>query len=369
MIYLTDYRVAYTTASELLDDLLYPQQVHWFPDSYARSQTGMFYPPHKVAEKVLDPVLMKKLRDNPVGRTAFILASGNGHFAGINPRNREPNRLTYSYKFLPFTLTQVYAGRTAQACGATDMITTDATACASSLKVLMDVKNLIDNMGFNRVVVLAVEDQVSNSVLDFFGESQASLSWKMQQEEGVVPSAFDEVNHGFFVGQGAAFAVFESDQVAQRVYARLHGAYTASEACTNAIGQREDGEGFKKAIEGALYTAGARAEDVTIVKTHGTGTKSNNVAEKAALESTLNDFIATSYKPTIGHTMGVSGLLETCLLIEDIEQRGIVAGIGNRTTIDTRYLSENAPAPSGMILSLAAGMGNVYSAALLTVEN
>jgi hypothetical protein len=35
--------------------------------------------------------------------------------------------------------------------------------------------------------------------------------------------------------------------------AELKGSYTASEQLDNAIGQREDGEGFMKAIEGALH--------------------------------------------------------------------------------------------------------------------
>ena len=368
MIYITDYRLASTQKAELLDDLLYPQKVHWFPESYSRVQSGMFYPPHRVAEKVLDPELMKELRENPVGKTAFILAAGNSHFAGINPRNRPANRLTYNYKFLPFTLTQVYAGRIAQSCGATDMILTDATACASSLKVMMDVKNLIDNMGFNRVVVLTVEDQVSNSVLDFFGESRASLTWDEETKTGTKPSAFDEVNHGFYVAQGAAFAVFESAQVARRSCGRLYGAYTASESCSNAIGQREDGEGFKRAIEGALFTAGSKAKHVSLVKTHGTGTKSNNVAERAALEDTLHNFLATSYKPTIGHTMGASGLLETCTMLEEIRKDNKISGIKNRTSPDERYLAQDVEAPKGLILSLAAGMGNVYSAAVLSAE-
>ena len=127
----------------MLEDIAYPQRVHWFPELYARVKTGMFYVPHKLAEKVLDPALMKEIRENKVGKTAFILAGGNAHFAGINQRAAPDNRLNYVYKFLPFTLTQVYAGRTAQQFGDVDFVTTDASACASSLKTLMDVQTMI----------------------------------------------------------------------------------------------------------------------------------------------------------------------------------------------------------------------------------
>ena len=365
MIYLTHYRTASTTSVELFDDIIYPQKVNWFPETYNRVKSGLVYVPHKLAEKVLDPELLTYLRENPVGKTAFILAAGNAHFAGIGQRPYD-SRLTYTYKFLPFTLTQVYAGRIAQSCGDMDMVTTDSSACASSLKVMMDVVNLIDFYDYDRVIVLTVEDGVSNAVLEFFGDSKAVLTQK-QEDTGIKPSAFDSVNAGFRVGQGAAFAVFESESAVSRQritpYAQLIGAYNASERSTNAIGQCEDGEGFKKVIEGVLHYSHTRADEIKIVKTHGTGTASNNKAEKCALNQTLQGFIATSYKQKIGHTMGSSGLLETLLLLGDIKS-GFVPAIENRTETDSVFLSESTSPPDGLIMSLAAGMGNIYSAAI-----
>jgi len=365
-MYLTHYRTACTESPELLDDLFYPQRVHWFPESYARVAMGLQYPPHKVADKVLDPELVQDIRENPVGKTAFILAAGNSHFAGINPRLKKPTRLSYEYKLMPLTLTQVYAGRIAQSMGISDYIVTDATACASSMKVLMDAQTLIGMYGFQRVVVLSVEDAVSNAVLDFFGDSGASLTHKTETETGTVPSAFDDVNQGFYVGQGAVLAVFDA-AARGNPHARVLGTYTASESCSNAMGQREDGAGFVTVMEGAMSIAKVKPRDISIVKTHGTGTKSNNIAEKTAISGTLQDFVATSYKQKIGHTMGPSGLLETCLLLDDIKL-GFVPGIANRTTEDATYLSRDVLAPPGLIMSLAAGMGNVYSAAVLTTE-
>lgn len=362
-IYLTDYRTASTTATEMMEDIPYPQRVHWFADTYKNAQTGLVYAPHKLADKVLDPELLASLRERD-GKTAFILAAGNAHFAGVHNKTGIDNRLTYDYKFLALSLTQVYAGRIAQMCGASDMVITDSSACASSLKVMMNVRELFMLYGFDRVIVLTLEDAVSNPVLKFFGESKACLT-KEQEEQGILPSAFDDVNFGFNIGQGAALAVFESAKYARDSKAQLLGAYTAAEESTNAIGQREDGQGFVRAASGALKSAGISAHDIQVVKTHGTGTKSNNQAEKAALKQIFNSrFVATSYKQRIGHTMGASGLLETCLLLDDI-QNGLVPAILNRTTEDPVYLSTGAEVDGEVnILSLAAGMGNVYSAAI-----
>jgi len=362
-IYLTDYRTASTTQTEMMTDVTYPQRVHWFPETYAKTKTGLVYAPHKLAEKVLDPKLLEELR-NRKGKTGFILASGNSHFAGINPKDPPENRLTYDYKFLPLTLTQVYAGRIAQMCGANDMVITDASACASSLKVMMTVKEMIGMYKFDRVIVLSVEDTVSNLVLKFFGETKA-VNTKEVEDVGILPSAFDDVNYGFNIGQGAVFAVFENAKYARNSKAQLLGAYSASEESTNAIGQREDGQGFVRAAAEALQTANMSSSDIQLVKAHGTGTKSNNQAEKAALQQIFHTpFIATSYKQRIGHTMGASGLLETCLLLDDINQ-GLIPAIPNRTKYDDVYISNPHNVDGSVnILSLAAGMGNIYSAAI-----
>ena len=63
-------------------------------------------------------------------------------------------------------------------------------------------------------------------------------------------------------------------------------------------------------------------------------------------------------------TMGASGLLETCLLINALKIDGKVPAIQNRTEHDTVFISEDTTPRDGLILSLAAGMGNIYSAAV-----
>ena len=64
MIYLSDYRLAYSTNTQLLDELRHPQVVNWFPETYDKIKTGLVYPPHKVAEKVIDQALAKELRED-----------------------------------------------------------------------------------------------------------------------------------------------------------------------------------------------------------------------------------------------------------------------------------------------------------------
>jgi 3-oxoacyl-(acyl-carrier-protein) synthase len=366
MIYLTDYRTACTEDVHLLDDIVYPQKVHWFPDTYKNAKMGLVYPPHKMADKVLDPQLMEKIKSTPC-KTAFILASGNSHFAGLNQKTMKPTQLTYEYKITPLLSTQIYAGRVAQMFGVEDLVMTDASACVSSLKVLQDVEMLIKHRGFDRVIVLSIEDPISNSVLEMFGETKATLT-EADELTGVVPSAFDSTNYGFHLGQGAVLAVFESGKYTKDPKAMLHGTGVASELSTNPLGQREDGQGYVKAMIEAFESSRSKHYHIDVIKTHGTGTKSNNLAERAAIESVFGKagYIATSFKQRIGHTMGASGLLESCLLIDSIK-KGAIPEIPNRTELDRVFISSAWLTDKNVtFMSLAAGMGNIYAASIFS---
>jgi len=369
MIYMTQCRTACTTDTTLIDDIPYPQHAHILPNTFRRAKSGLKYPPHVLIESLIDDELRSYVADNPVkGKTGFIFAAGNQGWMGNNGRyDKNPDaQLHYKVKVPFIVLTNIYAGRIASMFGVHDHVSTDASACASSLHVLMNMQTLMDNYGFDRVIVFSGEDSVNNLVLEFFGEAGASLQYKDEGERQ--PSAFDDKNQGFHIGQGAVVAIFEKEHAGMAdPLAKFVGAYSSAEDNTNPLGQRDDGSGFSKAIEGALFVAKAHQNDVRLVKTHGTGTPVNNAAEKSALLRSLNEFVATSYKPRIGHTMGASGLLETGLLLRDLES-GLVPKILNRTQDDSVFLSSDAPIPEGLMLSLAAGMGNIYSAALFSRE-
>ena len=370
MIYMTHSTTACTTETTVYDDIAFPQRVHIFPETYSRAKSGMSYPPHNMFGRVITSEALEYIRNNPVkGKTAFLFAAGSQGWAGIGGRyDKNPDAELHYRTKIPFiTLTNIYAGRIASMFGVEDYVCTDASACASSLKVLMDMQNLMFHYGFDRAIVLSGEDSVSIPSLEFFGDANACLLLK--DEDKRKPSAFDGTNYGFHVGQGCALTIFEKEHPGMRKpIARFMGAYTAAESNTNPLSQREDGAGYVKAIEGALYVAKLPPSVVKVVKTHGTGTPVNNAAEKSALTSMLSDFVATSYKQRIGHTLSASGLLETGLLFEDMAS-GHIPCIPNRTEDDPVFLSSDADVRDGTVLSLAAGMGNVYSAALFEAVN
>jgi 3-oxoacyl-(acyl-carrier-protein) synthase len=283
------------------------------------------------------------------------------------PENIDNCEISYTYKFFPLTIIQIFAARIAQSLGITDLILTDSSACASSIKVLRDVQVMLEYEKYDRVVVLAVENGITRYMLDFFGETKTTLTLK-DEEQGIKPSAFDSINHGFYLGHGAVLAVFEKEDLAEKnnPEAILQTACTVAEVSTNSAGQTKDGQGYQKSIERCLNQSNLTPNDISIIKSHGTGTTTNNTAERTAILNVFKDTktVVTGYKQKIGHTLGVSGLLETCLLFDDLKN-GFVPGFENRTEKDNIFLSEPISSPNtGSILTLASGMGNIFSAAI-----
>lgn len=370
-LFLTTHEVCVAPDHSLVEDIAYPQHVHWFPETYDRVAQGLHYPPHRVAARVLTADVREAVRSaaSQPGRSAFVLAAGNTAFVWPNVRRFKPQGpFDYTFRLAPLALTNIYGARVAQDLGCADHISTDATACVSALKALMEAIALVRLHGYERVAVLAVEDQVNTVMLEFFGETHAVLTREEMLRDGVVPSAFDPVNRGFFIGQGAAFALVETEasmvQGGRAPLCELHSAVTVSEHHTNALGQREDGAGYRDAIREALRLAGMRPGDIDLVKTHGTGTHSNNTAEAAGIEAAMGpDFLATGYKQRFGHTMGASGLVEIIAAMRDAGQ-GIARGFPNRTGGDERFLVSDRAMAVRRVLALASGMGNVFGAAV-----
>lgn len=138
-----------------------------------------------------------------------------------------------------------------------------------------------------------------------------------------------------------------------------------------------EGEALQWAVEDALRDARITAADVLLIKSHGTGTRQNE-----AVEGRVIDFLfsrrppmVTALKPYMGHTVVASALLELSYLLESIRREGKVPPIPTTppSEVDPQFkgldliLQEPRPFQGGYLLSMAAGFGGFYSAAVLEV--
>jgi 3-oxoacyl-(acyl-carrier-protein) synthase len=370
-LYLSFSSLRCSEQAQPVDDVAFPTSVHLLPHTYRHAQLGLISPTQRLMDELVHDALAAHTRCDTIApdQQALVMAAGNCIFAGMQNRKRQAGGfLDYQSKTKYVQTTQIQAGRLAQQLGTVGHISTDTSACASSMKALMDALHLIQCHGFERVAVLVAEDQVSLGVLEFFGDMQLCLG-RDQLQQGQLPSAFDAQHQGFLIGQGAALIWLETEAAlearkAPPPRAKLLSAVTCGEACDSPLGQDPQGSGYLRAMRWALRQAQREPGQIDLIKTHGTGTRMNNVSEATAIHQVFGEnFVATAYKPRIGHTLGASGLIESLLALQDAQQQRVRA-IPHRTAHDARFLSHDLNMPVHHILALSAGMGNVYGAAV-----
>jgi len=339
-----------------LHNVSYPSIVHAVETvEHPKIQSGYAIIAHLLVDQLITrnrDVLKDK---SSTGKSGMILACGNAYWSGYDLNRKAPANFPV-LKPIALATTNIYAGRVAQSIGYTDYISTDSTSCVCSYNATFLAKALLDSGMLDRVLIVAVEDATSGDTIEFFSRYGGNISLADEQA-GKLPSAFDEVNTGFRVGNGAGLFLLDKDN---NGVAQIDQVAMAAEKWNSPIGQDPAGTGYLKAL------AQIDTEGVRVIKTHGTGTPSNNIAERVAIESTFDNFIATGYKSSIGHTMGANGAIELDLLVKDLH-RGVLTGIKNRTTEDAKFISQDTIITDKTAICLGSSMGNGYAAMKVSI--
>lgn len=144
-----------------------------------------------------------------------------------------------------------------------------ANTCASSMYSLYEASKLLDE-GYDEVIIVAEEKTSYNTL-----------------------RVFDEHNIDLKVGEG--LAIIHLEPGVQITDCKWQYKYNR-----NPFGV--DADGYRKVFTESGY-----------VKPHGTGTANNEQAENEV----FGDKPQLRYKETIGHTQGISGLLELCLVLDE----------------------------------------------------
>lgn len=141
----------------------------------------------------------------------------------------------------------------------------------------------------------------------------------------------DAERDGISLGEGAGFALLTREQ--DRSAVALLG-YGESADAHHLSTPHPEGVGAAIAMRGALATARLAAADVDYVNLHGTGTRTNDVAEDAAIRSVLGDEVPRSAtKGWTGHTLGAAGLVEALITALAIRAR-FIPGTLNCVNVD-----------------------------------
>jgi 3-oxoacyl-[acyl-carrier-protein] synthase-1 len=172
---------------------------------------------------------------------------------------------------------------------------------------------------------------------------------------------FDVARNGISIGEAAAFAIVEkppgnlpSDAVLLRGVGESNDAYHMSTPEPN-------GAGARLAMERALASAGLTARDIDYVNLHGTATPTGDAAEDRAVVGLFGrDTPCSSTKGLTGHTLGVSGIVESIISILAIRHRFMPGSALTRELdpeFESRYLLTSRDARIDRVMSNSFGFG------------
>jgi len=325
MIYITSHGSITTESVSFRDDEYHPSYVHQIDSFFDRIDTGMRLP----TQNMID-ALIKKYPElkNIEGKTGLFVGSGASEWAGSS-KAMSKSSPDYKTKIGFLGLINIQAGMVAKKLGISEYLATDATACISSAKIIQDATMMINVGIIDKALILGWDDQINSAVLEVFNELGASIS-KDRWEAGE--------RDGFLIGAGIGFALLESHRVAKNPIAKLRSVSNVFVPGGNPLAVSK--EGYLKSMSQALSWAEC---DIDLIKSHGTGTDSNNKAELGAIDELLPDIPVISYKSKIGHTMGASGVIELSMVLNEIAA-GTVKG--NKFMLN------------------ASGMGGVYHSSI-----
>jgi hypothetical protein len=335
-MFLTHSNSVYTEDIVLLNNIKYPQYVHRVASGGVPVAKGIKIMPTELVQYVLkgeygasegtSTAIQEAISraDNKIG---LIFASGGNIWTGFYPAiYTSPDYPRYKVPL--FGMTQIYAGNIANQLGEFEYISTDSTSCISGHSAWYSAQNLIKLGILNSVVVITTDNGISEDYLHIFGDHGLSKLKEEEEDPNIVK---------FRLGQGCNISIFESEDTVVNhglsPLAEINEVRVAAEAYSNPLGISCTGAGYRKVL------SGLESYSPDFIKTHSTFSADNRVEDKV-IQNIFGGIRTINYKLRIGHTMGAATAVETHIAIEE------------------EY---------GVFISIGAGMGNVFSSAVVTI--
>ena len=186
------------------------------------------------------------------------------------------------------------------------------TACTSAANGLLYAARMLGAGLYQRALVLAFETPSAIAQQGFAALGLVSPSGEYRP--------FHPQRDGLVLGEAYA-ATLLALEPGSAPLARLLGGFSACDT-SSLTNTREDGSHIEWVMREALRNAGISAEQIGLVKPHGTATGANDRAECNGVRLLFGDALPPLcvLKPWLGHTLGACGLTETLLLVENLDQ-------------------------------------------------
>jgi 3-oxoacyl-[acyl-carrier-protein] synthase I len=235
-----------------------------------------------------------------------------------------------------------------------------SNACISGVSAQIVAKRLLLGHRYKHIVVVGAEE-LSKFIVSGF------LSFKALSDQPCKP--FDQNRKGLNIGEGAATIIYgiadAEDQLPPNTVIIDREAITND--ANHISGPSRTGEGLHLALEQALK--GFDRNDIGFINTHGTATLYNDEMESIALtRSGLNDCPSNSLKAYFGHTLGVSGILETVISTHCLKNNYLLKCEGYEkcgVTNPLNIITENKETEISSFVKTVSGFGGCNAVVLL----
>ncbi|MCW9547277.1 MULTISPECIES: beta-ketoacyl synthase N-terminal-like domain-containing protein [Klebsiella] len=248
-------------------------------------------------------------------------------------------------------------------------------ACTAGMSALHSAFLSIRHGHCDVAVVCASEEATHPLMQLLFKKVGALYNGKFSQPKEA-SRAFDKSRSGCVLADASACLILESQSHALARNARplveIKGMYRSSEA-HKMTSSDENGTNYLETMASALRDAGITPEDIHHINAHGTSTVSNDQTESRAIASLFKSRCppVISTKSALGHSLGVSGLLECILSCESILHDTLLPSLNfhEQSTKDGRILINTQTRPNAhvkTVLSNSFGFGGENCSVILT---
>lgn len=217
----------------------------------------------------------------------------------------------------------VYADFLQKTFGLSTLNLTYNTACTSSANALMDAASMLEGGLIDYALVVGME---LFEPITFEGFA----SMQLLSTDAIRP--FDRQRSGIVLGETVSAVILSRSDLRESSWHYLGG--TSNCETHSVTGASPDGLGIAEVITSTLKSIGLSEEEITAVKTHGTASELNDMAEIGGMKRAFKHMPPfVSLKPYIGHTLGGCGSAELLLMMESIDA-GFVPLSANFSEID-----------------------------------
>ncbi|MFH6997963.1 beta-ketoacyl-[acyl-carrier-protein] synthase family protein [Flavobacterium sp. FlaQc-57] len=229
-----------------------------------------------------------------------------------------------------------------------------SNACVSGILAVSVAKRMIQSELYDNIFVVA-GDEVSEFVLSGFNAFQAMSDLPCKP--------YSKNRTGVSLGEATAAVLVSVNLATAKI--KIIGDSSINDA-NHISGPSRTGEGLFRSIQNALKEAQINSDKIDYISAHGTATPFNDEMEAIALNRLdLQNAPINSLKGFYGHTLGASGLLETIIAIESVNQNILFESkgfdeIGVSETVNV--IEKNKEATIEYFLKTASGFGGCNTA-------